>query len=854
MSENLYSRHLVLPLVDEKEGIYYLDLSSEVIKKFYLGVNDEGAKEYSYSPNKIEIIVRDSLENKVTGFNGEYLCNYIDGSFQRISLSFLEDHWELQLTDAALSEELASITLIFKEDAQVVLKQTITVDYGLSEDMMKLSLNATNLVASMADAKLVFDESGLTINNGAFKIINEEKEVLFFKDDHFVFSGEIQALSGDIGGWIIKEKELVDLAEKVGLSSGQDRKLTSFSNSPIRFWAGKEENNYNFLVTEDGSLLANKVNIKGAIEATEGTIFNDFYIGPKKGAGILFHGEENNSFLSSREYSSGTLGYGWKINSDGSAEFNNVSVRGKISSSVFEYNHISAIGGSLYVAPTIYTTVKSSVIEKKDSKYSVHWNLEASSLTEAFGGLNVKEGDLLLLDGNLLINNSIIHLSEIYVTVGKIEEQEKNTLLVTFEYNGAENLAGSSFEPGTTIVFYGTSTNRNGLFLTAMGTGAPYLEIYSNMGETEAVPAVRLGNLSGVQDSNFSGAAGGAIQGYGLYSSNAYLRGQLILPSAGITNQKEKLINNSPIRIWAGVEETKDITQANFIVTEDGSLYARRGTFEGIVKAINSEFSGNIRAAGILLEENDISNEDSLHDHFYVAYNILEEGKTEFVPSYKNYVLNIDKNGLSIWEGGLQAYSDYATEYAIKESVPFSIYGQLENNEAYPYFSLTDDGIGNSLNARFVASKGHIVYFDQNSEQTNVYNSQSIVFDRGIWFNRQSNQSYGSINDIIAKEKTVFNSAYGDKGLYQENEDLVLAALGQGSILINSGIDSVFINAENRKDINGTASLVIGDKMTIAKTTATQGDKGTINFCDNLIVEAVDNNGATIGFNLIAKR
>ena len=36
------------------------------------------------------------------------------------------------------------------------------------------------------------------------------------------------------------------------------------------------------------------------------------------------------------------------------ADFNNITARGKIRSSLFEYNKISSVGGSLYIAPTIY--------------------------------------------------------------------------------------------------------------------------------------------------------------------------------------------------------------------------------------------------------------------------------------------------------------------------------------------------------------------------------------------------------------------------------------------------------------------------------------------------------------------
>jgi len=85
------------------------------------------------------------------------------------------------------------------------------------------------------------------------------------------------------------------------------------------------------------------------------------------------------------------------------------------------------------------------------------------------------------------------------------------------------------------------------------------MDVYDDSEDNTVKPAVRIGNLSGVTDSNFPE---GTLTGYGLYSSNAYLRGQLMLPGAGITNQTELVYGEgnaaSPIRIWAGINETGD--------------------------------------------------------------------------------------------------------------------------------------------------------------------------------------------------------------------------------------------------------------------------------------------------------
>ena len=168
-------------------------------------------------------------------------------------------------------------------------------------------------------------------------------------------------------------------------------------------------------------------------------------------------------------------------------------------------------------------------------------------------------------------------------------------------------------------------------------------------GEETPEPKVRLGRLDGIVDANFPSIN---LNGYGLYSQNAYLRGQLILPGAGITNQStvtysyaEGMARNtldisllspaeltSPIRIWAGLpENATSSTEARFIVTESGFVYATAGIFSGIINATDGIFSGVLQATGIVIDEDMTDpfpydpywSNAYIHpdrQHFYVAY------------------------------------------------------------------------------------------------------------------------------------------------------------------------------------------------------------------------------------------
>ena len=756
------------------------------------------------------------------------------------------------------------IILTGRYNGRIIAYKEMPVIYGTDEDMAKFALVANGIYMSVQEAGFSFTSDGLTVSNGKIIIKNHLGQEVFKADDegNLSFTGEINSKSGGISGWIIEDDELVSDTKQVGIHSGT-RRFYGDDTSPVRFWAGpttsteqtigeNDQSYYNFAVTEKGTLYAQRADISGNVVARSGRILNTFYIGPNDTSGIIINGDENSSYIGSMRQASGALGGGWIINSDGSAEFNNVSVRGKITSSVFEYNHISAVGGSLYVAPTLYTTNNGTMSRyvQGTNYFWAEFNL-GQSVRDAFGNKNINSGDQFLLDCNVNTGAEIIHLSNVLaMVVFETGEDDKTEKLQLFLELDEENLPDESIiEPGAVLVYYGTSDRREGLYLTAMGSDSPYLDVYSNTyDEDSPIPAARLGNLNGITDASF-GSIGGRLSGFGLYSSNAFLRGQLMLPSAGITNQSTVMVENSPVRIWAGVESLNDISQANFIVTEDGSLHAKQGTFEGIVKASNSEFSGNIRAAGILLEQEDLEQNDALHDHFYVAYNILENG--DFTPSYKNYVLNIDNDGLSIWEGGLQAYSDFANGENGFEGQDSHLqvykYGIESRNSAFPFMYLVDSGTSSELTSRIVTNKLHALTFTPYWDGSNmVFPIISTRLDNGIWFYGETYNA-NNIASFRAQESTIFNQSK-DTGLtlYNDSTLLLKNEKASGTIYIRSS-NGTFINPSDTDETNypSNALVIRGNTQWV------NNEKVVLHIAD-AIIEEVKVSGKTIGLNFIA--
>jgi len=158
---------------------------------------------------------------------------------------------------------------------------------------------------------------------------------------------------------------------------------------------------------------------------------------------------------------------------------------------------------------------------------------------------------------------------------------------------------------------------------------------------------------------------------YGLYSQSAFIEGRVYLPKAGITNeelqvlaswdgtgdvdQKEKVTKGtgSEVRIWAGAGYA-DMQNAPFIVTQDGTLYASQGVFKGKIEASDSEFSGHIKASGVLLGNKETPD----FSHFYYAWAGDDIDNSNIDTDVHNYIADFNRYGLNMWDS-LTIFSRY---------------------------------------------------------------------------------------------------------------------------------------------------------------------------------------------------
>lgn len=122
-----------------------------------------------------------------------------------------------------------------------------------------------------------------------------------------------------------------------------------------------------FETTENGDLK-----IIGVITATEGYFKGAIKVGSDT-TYITIDGSEKNSSIYSSNWNDSNEASGWKIDKDGMATFNNITLRGALKCAVLEYAEVQAVGGIMMIRPAS-TIKKAEFLEEKvfdgvDKKY-----------------------------------------------------------------------------------------------------------------------------------------------------------------------------------------------------------------------------------------------------------------------------------------------------------------------------------------------------------------------------------------------------------------------------------------------------------------------------------------------------
>lgn len=673
----------------------------------------------------------------------------------------------------------------------------IGVIFDTPDDMAKFRVTATNIQAAVEETKLKFDSTGLTVQNGGIRIVDSNEHLVFGYDEDVnklivkgegTFTGIIHASDGDfignvtantltansgsIGGFIITDEGLFSKDSETGLQNNQLQLYGTgkvYANSIILGIGAKIEQYIN-LGSEKTRLWNPQAigNENNYVLETENTKLNE--------DGILTVGNIKLDGITSSIFGEGYSLYGNNYPSDalaGLAEFKNINASGKISTMVFEQNHVQSVGGSMLFKPSY------KIISKEGNRLLL--DLEQTTDGYDFDG---SIGDYVYIvnkDGRIVSEDSTIKINNIednYVTISsELEgEEDLNSLIVIGKYNdliigiNSSSVGKGYLKPrGFTITDFNVPRYRlitsDSRFLITSDENGQVLVIDQGEMTIADNPKVFLGDLdaAGIK----FGDEGTTTKGYGLYSENVYLTGSLTTKVTtgssstyagvntlnGATANKFGIEDTSKIVFWAGSEGTSNnsISNALFQVTEAGSIYAARGKFTGSV-IVDAEITGAIITGT---------------DIYTARIHGKDGGKLSFYDTSKGIVFyNGDYNGVEV-DNSVETFSigtnglTFSNQYFIELST-------TSNNAQITF---TGDNFNTKSNSTYLnLNQGHIYSKIEDKIISNITFTESQI---GLGNGETQQQLIIDSNKIIQLKDTIefddnmkYEKANGGYNLY----------------------------------------------------------------------------------------
>ena len=242
---------------------------------------------------------------------------------------------------------------------------------------------------------------------------------------------------------------------------------------------------------------------------------------------IVFTGGE----IGTSSFVSGFAGSGWKIDKDATAEnefdltVDNMSIRGTLNVYELLIQQIRATNGAIFVTSAA----------RVDSTSGLGAGDDNGDITfkdpSGHGICPFQDDDIIMMQrvvpGSLVGGNASSGATQV---IKKLVYQVSSVSGTTATVTAASGFTNDSFpEPGDDFVRIGSTSDsdRQGIiYLTSDDTNAPFIDIKDDIDSyadwhSTATTKARLGKLSGITHNS------AALSGYGLYSQNVYLTGDI---------------------------------------------------------------------------------------------------------------------------------------------------------------------------------------------------------------------------------------------------------------------------------------------------------------------------------------
>lgn len=500
-------------------------------------------------------------------FNTTKFANYVK------SLEGSEVEKDNNIRNAFSSNPVFRFSYVINRKIQS--SKTIQLRNGVSDNMAKLNVHASGIDASIQSGRLAFSANGLEIYNEANKV--------FWADEHgsLHLVGNLEAAGGTFNGTL----DAVD-GTFTGTLSAPTGNIGGLTISENALFAGENIDTSSLRIYGSGEIYANNITLGiGATIESHIKLGNAYLRKPDTAGGIVLEGggfklydngnmqlgnidfyggidDEGNNAPSSSYIKAGdeSSSAAWEIKGDGTATFKNIIAdKATIRDTVLEVGTVQAVGSTmLFKDSWKIKSVDGKNILEIDATDINSMSLESEDYVIDTKGNYYKIESKDSENSKLILNSSGLQVGDIITKIGS-----QNDYIISI--SGESNPTSSDFASGNSLTM---------------------AKVEMDEGDTK--PSFKkilvLGDLTKLGDSTISGT--------GLYAENVHLHGMLTTKTsgnnyAGINTSgsvtSSILTDDTTIVFWAGSDDTSSIGSAKFHVTENGSLYASQGVFEGSI-------------------------------------------------------------------------------------------------------------------------------------------------------------------------------------------------------------------------------------------------------------------------------
>lgn len=244
-------------------------------------------------------------------------------------------------------------------------------------------------------------------------------------------------------------------------------------------------------------------------------------------AGAILSGDVQSSL-----YADDFTGAGWRVTSGGSATFDSIVVRGAMRIFELLVQKVRATGGEIIVSPANGRVKK---VEDIGSSFVLTIESDGDNFGNTFRLYDYVRCQRWAKDGSAL-----------HYYWAMVMGVEGDTITVPKSYFDSDEPAA-----GDELVQMGNrvDTTRQGVIsISATDNGRPRITVLNGINSTSLDDCTRvvLGDLSGITDEDM-----GALEGYGLYSDNVYLKGKLAMSNGTLISDELTSIKSGEITLDA---------------------------------------------------------------------------------------------------------------------------------------------------------------------------------------------------------------------------------------------------------------------------------------------------------------